>query len=80
MVKIRLARHGRKKQPSYKVVVIDSKSRARGLPIAYVGFFDPISKQSRLELEVIRHWIGQGAVMTDRVQHLVKLAEAALNS
>lgn len=43
MLKIRLKRYGRKKKPSYRIVVIDSRKRRDGQPIEEIGFYDPIN-------------------------------------
>ncbi|MDU5394333.1 MAG: 30S ribosomal protein S16 [Escherichia coli] len=62
MVTIRLARHGAKKRPFYQVVVTD--------------FFNPIASEkeegTRLDLDRIAHWVGQGATISDRVAALIK--------
>jgi len=43
MVKIRLARHGAKKRPFYKIIVADSRSPRNGKFIERVGYFNPIA-------------------------------------
>ncbi len=79
MVTIRLARGGAKKRPFYHVVVTDSRNRRDGRYIERVGFFNPIAPENetrlRLDLERIRHWMGQGAKLSDRVAQLVKEEE-----
>ena len=73
MVTIRLARHGAKKRPFYQVVVADSRN---GRFIERVGFFNPIASEkeegTRLDLDRIAHWVGQGATISDRVAALIK--------
>ncbi|MDU5389832.1 30S ribosomal protein S16 [Enterobacter sichuanensis] len=68
MVTIRLARHGAKKRPFYQVVVTD-------------GFFNPLAagaeEETRLDLDRIAHWVGQGATVSDRVATLIKAANKA---
>ena len=73
MVTIRLARHGAKKRPFYQVVVADSRNARNG---RFVGFFNPIASEkeegTRLDLDRIAHWVGQGATISDRVAALIK--------
>ncbi len=75
-VKIRLARHGSKKRPYYRVVVADSRTRRDGRPIEEVGRYNPMTtpKTTSLDLEKIADWQSKGAQLTDAVAALVKAA------
>lgn len=75
-VKIRLARHGSKKRPYYRVVVADSRTRRDGRPIEEVGRYNPMTtpKTIFLDLEKIADWQSKGAQLTDAVAALVKAA------
>ena len=75
-VKIRLARHGAKKRPYYRVVVADSRAPRDGRIIEEVGRYNPMTapKTINLDLEKIAHWQSQGAQLTDAVAALVKAA------
>ncbi len=71
-LKIRLARAGAKKRPYYHIVVADSRSPRDGRFIEQVGSYNPMlpaehADRIRLKDERITHWLGQGAVATDRV-------------
>lgn len=71
-LKIRLARAGAKKRPYYHIVVADSRSPRDGRFIEKVGSYNPMlpaehEERVRLFQERIQHWLGQGAVATDRV-------------
>ena len=71
-LKIRLSRAGAKKRPYYHIVVADSRSPRDGRFIEKVGSYNPMlpaehTDRIRLEGERITHWIGQGAIATDRV-------------
>jgi small subunit ribosomal protein S16 len=71
-LKIRLARAGAKKRPYYHIVVADSRAPRDGRFIERLGSYNPMLPQDhaeriRLVDERIRHWLGQGAVATDRV-------------
>ena len=75
-LKIRLSRVGAKAQPSYRLVVADSRYPRDGRFIEKVGTYNPRvphDHKERLVLkeERIKHWIGTGALPTDRVQRLL---------
>ena len=76
MVTIRIARHGAKKRPLYQVVVAESRNASNGRFIERVGFFNTIASEkeegTRLDLDRIAHWVGQGATISDRVAALIK--------
>jgi small subunit ribosomal protein S16 len=73
-VKIRLARHGAKKRPFYRIVTADSESPRDGKFLENVGTYDPVADPAKVSLkqERIKHWIGQGAIPTDTVKNLLK--------
>ena len=75
-VKIRLARHGAKKSPFYRVVVADERSRRNGRNIELVGRYDPRSNPSivDLDLEKIDGWLAKGAQPTEAAQKLIAIA------
>ena len=73
-VKIRLARHGAKKRPFYRIVIADSESPRDGKFLENVGTYDPVADPAKVSLkqERIKHWIDQGAIPTDTVKNLLK--------
>lgn len=75
-VKIRLARHGTKKRPFYRVVIADSESPRDGRFIDRVGTYDPRTKPSRLEFrqDKVMDWLRKGARPTETVAQLLKRA------
>ena len=77
-VKIRLARHGAKKHPFYRVVVADSHARRDGRFIELVGRYNPISnpKVIDIDLEKVDAWIAKGAQPTNAVSHLIDIARS----
>lgn len=77
MLKIRLRRVGKKKQPSYRVVVADSRAPRDGSFVEMVGHYNPLRNPAeiRLDLERVRYWRSQGAQMTDSVADLVRRYE-----
>ena len=46
MLKLRLTRTGRKKQPTYRLVVIEHSTRRDGRPVELVGYYNPLTKES----------------------------------
>lgn len=75
-VKIRLARHGAKKAPYYRVVVADSRAPRDGRLIEQVGRYNPLTQPSKIELDLekIDAWIAKGAQPTDTVKRLIETA------
>lgn len=51
MLKLRLKRVGRKRSPSYRLVIMENTTRRDGRPIEEVGYYDPISKNHKFEIE-----------------------------
>jgi len=74
MVKIRLTRIGKRKQPAYRVVAVDSRRRRDGRVLEFLGYYNPVRKEVRLKQERISGWIGKGAQMSDTVRSLFKTA------
>jgi len=76
MVKIRLRRVGAKKQPSYRLVVADSRSPRDGAFIATIGHYNPLTDPETVVIneEKARHWLGQGAQPTDTAARLLAKA------
>lgn len=74
MLKIRLARHGRKKAPFYRVVLTEHTKPTQSGYKLVLGWYNPFTKESKLEVEEIKKWITQGAQPTERVAKIL-LAE-----
>ena len=76
MVTIRLARGGSKKRPFYHLTVADQRNPRDGRFIERVGFHNPVARGqeevTRINMQRIDFWIGQGAQPTDRVAGLIK--------
>ena len=74
MVKIRLRRTGKKKQPSYRVVVADSRAPRDGRFIEIIGFYNPRTEPPTVQIKEDRalYWLSQGAQFTDAVARLLK--------
>ncbi len=76
MVKIRLKRIGAKKAPHYRIVAVDGRTRRDGKPIEEVGYYNPRSKELRLDREAVERWMTNGAQPSDTVAALIKRAAA----
>ena len=82
MLMIRLSRRGARKQPYYRIVVIE-KDRARdGRSVEVVGTYNPRTNPATVDLkrERISYWTSKGAQLSDRVRKLVEKAPAAAPS
>ena len=73
MLMIRLARVGARKQPHYRVVVIEKDRARNGRSVEVVGTYNPRTNPASLELKRDRvdYWVSKGAQMSDRVEKLV---------
>ena len=74
-VKIRLMRVGKKKQPTYRVVVADSRSPRDGRIIETIGHYGPREEPSRVQIDSDRalDWLRKGAKPTEQVQKLLSV-------
>ena len=72
MLKIRLKRMGAKKNPSYRIIVINSTTKREGRPVQELGFYNPKTKEMKLDLATAQDWVKKGAQPTETVQYLMK--------
>lgn len=73
-VKIRLARHGAKKRPFYRIVAADSDSPRDGRFLEKLGTYNPLQDPAQVVLDAdrVKYWIGQGATPSDTVKTILK--------
>ena len=73
MLMIRLARFGARKQPYYRVVVIEKRLARNGRSLETVGTYNPRTNPATVDLkrERIEHWVAQGAQLSERVGKLL---------
>src|SRR3954469_5628918 len=79
---IRLARMGARKQPHYRIVVIE-KARARnGRPVEVVGTYNPRTNPATVEMkrDRVEYWVAKGAQMSERVNKLFSKASAPVTA
>ncbi len=72
MIKLRLKRFGKKRESSFRLVACNSTSRRDGRPLQELGFYNPRTKETRLDTEALRTRLGQGAQPTDAVRTLLE--------
>ncbi len=74
MLRIRLARVGKKKQASYRIVVMDQRKARNSEYVEVVGHYNPRQTPSAINLkaERVQYWLGQGAQPTDTVRSFLR--------
>ena len=77
-VKLRLKRMGKKKQPTYRVVAADTRSPRDGRFIESIGFYQPRSEPSVVEIDNDKavEWLRKGAQPSEAVEKLLKISGA----
>ncbi|WP_058270319.1 30S ribosomal protein S16 [Olsenella massiliensis] len=76
-VKIRLARHGAKKRPYYRVVVADGRMPRDGRYIDLVGRYNPLTNPKTIDIDIERvdEWVAKGAQPSNAVAHLIDIVK-----
>lgn len=79
MVRIRLARGGKKKKPFYRIVAADSRAPRDGRFLEVLGYYNPViePKDLKINTERVDYWISVGAQMSQTVENLRKKASEA---
>jgi small subunit ribosomal protein S16 len=72
MIKLRLKRYGKKREVSYRIVAAQSTSRRDGRPLAELGFYNPRTDETRLNVPAILDWISKGAQPTETVRSILR--------
>jgi small subunit ribosomal protein S16 len=75
MLKLRLKRTGRKRSPSFRLVIMENTFRRDGRPVEEVGYYNPITKQYKFDADKIKKWLNYGAKPTKTVLSLLKKSE-----
>lgn len=71
MLKIRLKRLGAKKNPTYRIIVINSTTKREGRPVQELGHYNPKTKVMQLDLATAQDWVKKGAQPTYTVKFLM---------
>jgi len=74
MIKLRLKRYGKKREVSYRIVAIDSRARRDGRPIEELGFYNPRTDETRLNVPGLVKRVKEGAQPTDTVRRILEKA------
>ena len=75
MVKLRLKKYGKKREVSYRIVAINSRSRRDGRPIEELGFYNPRTDETRLNVPAIVKRLKEGAQPTETVRSILNKAK-----
>jgi small subunit ribosomal protein S16 len=74
MIKLRLKRFGKKREASYRIVAMNSDARRDGRPLEELGFYNPRTDETRLDVPGIVRRLQQGAQPTKTVKHILEKA------
>ena len=74
MLKLRLKRTGRKRSPSYRLVIMENRTRRDGRPIEELGYYDPMTKNYKFDNEKIKKWLSYGVQPSETALSLLKKA------
>lgn len=74
MVKLRLKRFGKKQEASYRIVAAQSTTRRDGRPLQELGYYNPRTQETRLDIPSLVTRINQGAQPTDTVRRILEQA------
>ena len=82
MLMIRLARMGARKQPHYRIVVIEKERARNGRPVEVVGTYNPRTNPASVEMkrERVEYWVSKGAQMSERVNKLFSKTPAPVTA
>jgi len=75
MIKLRLKKYGRKGQPCYRIVAMDSRKKRDGAAIEELGLYNPMTDETFLKLQRIKERLNQGAKPTETVRNLLVKAK-----
>jgi small subunit ribosomal protein S16 len=74
MVKLRLKRYGKKREVSYRIIAIQSHARRDARPLEELGFYNPRTDETRLNVPAIVKRLQEGAQPTDTVRDILRKA------
>ena len=75
MVKLRLKKYGRKGQPCYRIVAMDSRCKRDGASIEELGYYNPMTEETQLKFQQILTRLKQGAQPTETVHNILARAK-----
>lgn len=78
MLIIRFQRVGKKHQPTFRLVVGERRRKPRGRYLESLGWYNPRTKEQKVDSGRIRHWIERGAQLSQTARTALKRAKAAV--
>lgn len=75
MVKLRLKKYGKKREVSYRIVAINSRNRRDGRPLEELGYYNPRTDETRLNVPAIVKRLKEGAQPSDTVRSILNKAK-----
>ena len=75
MIKLRLKKFGRKGQPCYRIVAMDSRTKRDGASIEELGYYNPMTEETQLKLQPIINRLKQGAQPSETVHNILVRAK-----
>ena len=75
MIKLRLKKYGRKGQPCYRIVAMDSRTKRDGRVIEELGFYNPMTDETNLNFTKVVNSLKQGAQPTETVLNILTKAK-----
>jgi len=72
MVKIRLARHGKRNDPFYRIVAIESAKKREGEPLEVIGHWYPKKNEKKIDKKRFDYWVANGAQVTKAVTDILE--------
>merc|ERR1719378_751885 len=73
-VSIRFMRMGRRHMPFYRIIAVDSRKKRDTRPLEFLGWYNPATKETKLNTPSLRKWLNLGAVPSDTLANLLKRA------
>ena len=79
MLAIRLARTGKKKQPCYRIVVLDKRKPRNGRTVEIVGTYEPLKSPAAIQIDAerVKYWLACGAQPSDTVRSFLTAQKIA---
>lgn len=72
MIIIRLARHGKRNDPFYRIVAVEKGRKREGLPLDVLGHWHPKKDHKEIDKKKIKEWVSKGAKISEAVKYLME--------
>lgn len=71
MIRIRLAKHGSKNNPFYRIVAVEKRRKNKGKPLEVIGYWYPKKDLKKIDKEKFKSWVNKGAKASQAVSKLL---------